>query len=225
MKKLSSIILISALAFASCEKDNYDGPTAGLSGNFFDAATKSLVEQDIISGTEIEIIEKGYTSAQYLIVKNNGTYANTMLFANTYTVRPVRGNFIPVEAQEVNISGQTKLDFNVTPYIRVNNVSIVKTGTKIIATFKLEQNVINNVSKIGLYAHQDSRVGEPMRQVASEKDINAVSNPNTVYTLEIDLPSNSTLLKPGHPYYFRVGAKIDIGETKFNYAPSVKIDL
>jgi hypothetical protein len=225
MKKLSSIILISALAFASCEKDNYDGPTAGLSGNFFDAATKSLVEQDIISGTEIEIIEKGYTSAQYLIVKTNGTYANTMLFANTYTVKPVRGNFIPVEAQEVNISGQTKLDFNVTPYIRVNSVSIVKTGTKIIATFKLEQNVINNVSKIGLYAHQDSRVGEPMRQVASERDINAVVNANTVHTLEIDLPSNSSLLKPGKPYYFRVGAKIDIGETKFNYAPSVKIDL
>ncbi|SIN89649.1 DUF3823 domain-containing protein [Chitinophaga niabensis] len=225
MKKLSSIILIAALALASCEKDNYDGPNAGLSGNFIDATTKALVEQDIIRGTEIEILEKGYTEAQYLIVKNDGTYANTLLFANTYTVRPVRGNFIPIEAQEVNIQGQTKLDFTVTPFIRVNNVSIVKTGTKVVATFKLQQNVINNVQKIGLYAHQDSRVGEPMRQVATERDINAVVDANTVYTLEIDLAANSTILKPGKPFYFRVGAKIDMGETKFNYAPAVKIDL
>lgn len=225
MKKLNSIILIAALAFASCEKDNYDGPDAGLSGNFIDAATKALVEQDIIRGTEIEILEKGYTEAQYLIVKNDGTYANTLLFSNTYTVRPVRGNFIPIEAQEVNIKGQTKLDFTVTPFIRVNDVSIVKTGTRVVATFKLQQNVINNVQKIGLYAHQDSRVGEPMRQVAAERDINAVVDANTVYTLEIDLAANSTILKPGKPFYFRVGAKIDMGETKFNYAPAVKIDL
>jgi hypothetical protein len=225
MKKLSSIILIAALAFGSCEKDNYEGPDAGLSGNFIDATTKALVEQDIIRGTEIEILEKGYTEAQYLIVKNDGTYANTLLFSNTYTVRPVRGNFIPIEAQEVNIQGQTKLDFTVTPFIRVNNVSIVKTGTKVVATFKLQQNVINNVQKIGLYAHQDSRVGEPMRQVAMERDINAVVDANTVYTLEIDLAANSTILKPGKPFYFRVGAKIDMGETKFNYAPAVKIDL
>lgn len=225
MKKLSSIILLTALAFTSCEKDNYDGPTAGLSGNFFDVTTKSLVEQDIIRGTEIEIIEKGFTVAQYLIVKTDGTYANTMLFSNTYTVKPVRGNFIPVEAQEVNINGQTKLDFNVTPFIRVNNASIVKTGNKVIATFKLQQNVLNNVQKIGLYAHQDSRVGEPMRQVATERDINAVVDANTVYTLEIDLAANSSILKPGKPFYFRIGAKIDMGETKFNYAPAVKIDL
>ncbi|MRG43886.1 DUF3823 domain-containing protein [Chitinophaga sp. SYP-B3965] len=224
MKKLSYILLISALAASSCKKDNYDGPTAGLSGNFFDVATKALVEQDIIRGTQIEIQEKGYVVPQYLIVKNDGTYSNTLLFAATYTVKPIRTNFIALEAQEVTLNGQTTLDFNVTPYIRVTNASIVKSGTKVIATFKLQQNVINNVNKIGLYAHEDFRVGEPMRQAETERDLNAVSDPNATYTLEMDIPTKDQL-KTGKSYYFRIGARIDIGEARFNYAPTVKIDL
>lgn len=225
MKKL--IIYLAALACIACEKDNYDGPNAGLAGSFIDAETKGLVEQDIIRGTTIEIAEHGYdpVEKQILIVKNDGTYENSMLFANTYTVQPMRGNFIDVPPQDVNISGKTKLDFSVVPYIRVKEASITKSGTKVVATFKLQQNVVNNVRKIGLYAHQDSRVGEPMRFVAAEMDINAVIDPNHVYTLEIDLPANSSQLKPGKPYYFRIGAVIDIGDAKFNYAPVVELDI
>jgi len=46
-----------------------------------------------------------------------------------------------------------------------------------------------------------------------------------VYTLQIDLPSNSSILKPGTAYYFRIGALIDVGEAKLNYAPAIKITL
>lgn len=227
MNKIKFVLLIAAFGLFSCKKDNYESPTAGLSGNFIDAQTNELVEQDIIRGTTIEIIEHGYdpVTPQYLIVKTNGSYDNSLLFANTYTVKPVRGNFVAVDAQDVNIQGQTKLDFTVTPYIRVKDVTISVNGTKVVATFKLQQNVISNIKKIGLYAHADSRVGEPMRLVAAERDINAVSDPGTVYTLEIDLPSNSSSLKPGSEYYFRVGSLIDVGEAKLNYAPAVKLNI
>ncbi|CAL1519545.1 DUF3823 domain-containing protein [Chitinophaga sp. MM2321] len=225
--KFSYILFAAALAMTSCKKDNYDGPTAGLSGNFVDVKTNELVEQDIIRGTTIEIIEHGYdpVTPQYLTVKTDGTYDNSLLFANTYTVNPVRGNFIATTPQDVDIKGQTKLDFTVTPYIRLKDVSITRNGAKVVATFKLEQNVPNNVKKIGLYAHQDSRVGEPMRQEATEQQLNAVSDPNQVYTLEIDLPSHTSSLKPGNKYYFRVGALIDVGEAKPNYAKAVVLDI
>lgn len=227
MMRTLIILCIATLAFTACEKDNYDAPTAGLSGNFIDAETNELVQQDIIRGTTIELIEHGYdpVTPQYLIVKNDGTYDNSLLFANTYTVKPVRGNFIAVEAQEVKISGQTKLDFRVTPYIRLKDVQIVKNGGKVVATFRLQQNVGNNVQKIGLYAHSDARVGEPMRLVAAEQAINAVADPGHVYTLEIDLAANSSVLKPGNKYYFRAGALIDVGEAKLNYHPAVRLDI
>lgn len=227
MKKLQFLFIIMALAFAACEKDNYDGPTAGLSGRFIDAQTNELVQQDIIRGTQIQITEHGYdpVTPQYLIVKTDGTYDNSMLFENDYTVQPVRGNFVGVQPQDLRIAGKTTLDFKVTPYIRVLQPSIVRSGDKIVATFKLQQNVVNNIKKIGLYAHKDIQVGEPMRQVASEKNINAVADPALTYSLEIDLPSNSSVLKPGTAYYFRIGALIDVGEAKLNYAPAVKITL
>jgi hypothetical protein len=227
MKRIKYFLIIAALAFAGCEKDNYDGPTAGLKGRFIDAETGELVQQDIIRGTQIEMIEHGYdpVTPQYLIVKVDGTYENSLLFENTYTIQPRRGNFIDIAPQDMMVRGSTTLDFTVTPYIRVLQPSIVKNGNKVTATFKLEQNVVNNVRKIGLYAHKDIQVGEPMRQAFAEQTLNAVSDPNTVYTLEIDLPANSTILKPGNEYYFRIGALIDVGEAKLNYAAAVKIGI
>jgi hypothetical protein len=227
MNKLFLGLILSTVAMFSCKKDNYIGPDAGLYGTFFDAQTNKPLEQDIILGTTIELREAGYNpvTPQFLIVKTDGTYQNSLLFANTYNVKVVRGNFIEIPAQDVVIENQTKLDFTVTPYIRIKEATIAKVGTKVVATFKLEQNVLNPIRKIGLYAHSDSRVGEPMRLVASEKTINAVSNPATVYTVEIDLPANSSTLKPGLNYYFRVGAAINIPEARLNYAPIVKITI
>ena len=227
MKKITLIFLIAVVVLSSCKKDNYDGPTAGLTGKFVDSKTGEAVQQDIIRGTQIEMIEHGYdpVSPQYLIVKNDGTYENSLLFANTYTVRPVRGNFIAVDPQDLEINGSMVHDFTVTPYIRVLAPKVERAGTKIVATFRLEQQVVNEVQKIGLYAHSHSRVGEPMRLVAAEKQINAVTNPSTTYTIEIDLTTNSTTLKPNTSYYFRIGVLIGVGEGKLNYAPAVKIDL
>ena len=229
MKRFKMIIgaMVAAISFIACETDNYPGPNAALSGNFIDAETSELIQQDIIRGTTIELREHGYdpVTPQYLRVKNDGTYANTMLFANTYTVQPVRGIFVAVDAQNFEIKGDAQLDFRVIPYIRVKDASITRSGNKIIATFKLQQNVTNNIRKFGLYVHADPNVGEPFRLAAVENNINAVVNPNDVLTLELDLPSNSSTLIPGRDYFFRIGALIDVGEAKLNYAPTVKISL
>jgi hypothetical protein len=222
------VIAIGLTGFlSSCQLDNYEGPNAALSGSVIDAETGELVEQDIIRGTNIQLTEHGYdpVSPQFLIVKNDGTYANDMLFANTYTVQPVRGNFIPLAAQDVEIKGGTKLDFTVTPYIRIEDLNIVREGDKVIATFRVKQNVANNVRKVGLYAHADPHVGETMRLVAAENNLNAVVDSNQVFTLELDLAANNSILVSGKPYFFRVGALIDVGEAKLNYAPAVRIDL
>ncbi|MCF0054091.1 DUF3823 domain-containing protein [Dyadobacter sp. LJ53] len=212
---------------AACKIDNYPAPDAQLYGTFLDIETNEPVEQDIIRGSTIEFIEHGYASQtkQVMIVKNDGTYRNNLIFANQYTITPVRGNFVPAEPQEVTVAGETKLDFKVQPYIRVKDAKIEKSGSKVVATFKIQQTVINNVRKIGLYAHPEPSVGEPMRTVLSETEINGATDPNKVYKLEIDIPSNSNNLKTGSSYFFRIGAIIDAPESKFNYAKAVRIAL
>lgn len=227
MKKIRLFILLSVFSLSACELDNYDRPTAGLAGKFIDSETNELVEQDIIRGTIVELREHGYeqVAPQNLVVKNDGSYENSLLFANTYTIEPKRGNFIAVPAQDVKIGGKTVLDFKVVPYIRIKDASITKVGTKVVATFKLQQNLINNIKKIGLYAHNNPNVGEPMRQAAAEQELNAISDPNQTYTIELDLPANINQLKPGSQYYFRIGALIDAPEAKFNYVQSVRLTI
>jgi len=149
--KLYIQALLLALVVGACKIDNYPAPDAQLYGTFLDAETNEPVEQDIIRGSTIEFIEQGYASQtkQVMIVKNDGTYRNNLIFANTYTITPVRGNFVPAEPQEVTVKGETQLDFKVQPYIRVKDVKIEKVGNKVVATFKLQQTVINKVKKIG----------------------------------------------------------------------------
>jgi hypothetical protein len=227
--KITWALVLFVGVCTSCELnelDNYEQPNAGLSGQIIDDQTGELVQQDIIRGSVIEIVEKGYTVPQYLIFKNDGTYANTRMFANTYTIQPVRGNFKVVDPQEVNISGQTQLDFRVTPYIRVKEAEIKKTGDIIKATFKLEQTSVSNVLKVGLYAHRDPHVGETMQLAKMELNVNAVVDPNQVFTIELDMFSDTDLFNnDGKTLYFRIGALIDVPEAKYNYAPAVSIKL
>jgi hypothetical protein len=227
-KLTSTILFFAAVALcSSCgldEIDNYEQPNAGLSGRIIDDETGELVQQDIIRGGVIEIIEQGYVTPQYLILKVDGTYANTRLFANTYTVQPKRGNFKVVDAQEVNIKGQTTLDFRVIPYIRIKEAQIVRNDNIITATFKMEQTSVSNILKVGLYAHPDPNVGEPMHIARKEVNINAVADPNQVYTIQLDTFSDPDLVE-GKKMFFRIGALIDVPEAKYNYAPTVNIQL
>ena len=224
----TTLLYISIIGLlTSCglnELDNYEQPTAGLSGQIIDDETGELVQQDIIRGSVIQIQEHGYVSPQYLIIKNDGNYANTRLFANTYTVQPTRGNFKIVDPQDVEIKGQTKLDFRVTPYIRIKEAQIVKEGNIIKATFKMEQTSVSNILKIGLYAHPDPHVGEPMQIARKEVNVNAAADPNQVYEIELDTFSDPDLLE-GKKFFLRIGALIDVPEAKYNYAPAVGIQL
>ncbi|GGH03704.1 hypothetical protein GCM10007415_44900 [Parapedobacter pyrenivorans] len=220
-------IAILVVTASACELDNYDAPNAQLSGTIIDEETNELVEQDIIRGTTIKIIEHGYdpVQPQYLRVKNDGTYANTLLFANTYTIQPELRNFVQVAEQEIQIGSDTKLDFRVQPYIRVKDASIVKEGTKIVATFKLQQTVPEVVSRIGLYAHAEPIVGEPIRSVASETQLGRTVDEDETFTLVIDAAENRAALKSGSQYFFRIGAVITVPEAKFNYAPAIRLTI
>lgn len=220
-------IFLGLFVFFSCELDNYDYPDAALTGSIIDAETNELIQSDIINGTTIKIIEHGYdpVSPQYLRVKNDGTYANTLLFSNTYTVQPDQRNFLQIDEQEVKIGKDTKLDFRVTPYIRVKDAEIVKEGNNIIATFRLQQTTPDAVNKIGLYAHSEPIAGEPVYLIAAEITLNRQVTEDETFKVVINVSRNTALLKPNQTYYFRIGAVSSFSGAKFNYAPSQQINV
>lgn len=209
------------------EIDNYDGPNARIFGGIYDIETKELIQQDIIRGAQIEYVEHGYANpqTQFMVIKNDGSYQNKLMFANTYTMRAMRGNFVPTESEEVKVSGDTEHNFNVLPYVRIKNASISQQEGKIVATFNLEKTVDNTLQRIGLFAHAEANVGEPLNKVSAQQNIDGPVDEGNLYRLEIDLAQHTSSLMKGKPYYFRVGALINASEAKFNYAPAVRITV
>lgn len=231
MNKIKYIILLitSLGCLVSCELDEMQAPNAGLYGSIIDDTTGELIEQDIIRGGELELREEGYENVtpQFMNYKVDGTFADTKLFANSYKVFPLQTNFHPIDTMLVNISGQTKLDMVVSPYVRILDSNITKEENVITATFTLEQTGFGNVSKVGLYAGADANVGEPVRLVKSEQNVNAPVhplNPSITYTISINADSEQDL-KEGTKYYFRIGALYDAPNARYNYATAVEIQL
>lgn len=222
MKKIAYLCLITAVLF-SCKKDNYDGPDAIIYGSILDVDTHDLVEQDIIQGAQIQYVEKGYTGVQYLVIKNDGTYRNSMMFSGDYTFTPILGNFHPVDSQQVHISGQTRVDFNVLPYLRIKNLHITKVGSVVSATFNVEQTDLNNVARIGLFVSPESAVGSVVNLKAQEIAIGGTIRSDSTITIDMDV--SGTSFKTGGSYYFRAGALIDVASAKYNYAPAVIVRL
>ncbi|MCR6722169.1 MAG: DUF3823 domain-containing protein [Chitinophagaceae bacterium] len=225
--KLSKYIFSSVLAgmlLTACTRDNYDAPTASIFGKLIDKETGEPVEQDIIRGTQIEYQEGRFTTNQYMVVKADGSFRNDLMFEGTYRMAPVRGNFEPLEVQEIKVAGPTEHDFLVTPFLRIKNVNIFKNGNKVRALFRIEQTGYDNVLKVGLFAGVDKAVGANVFQSGVEVPVGSQVSPTQNFVVEMDI-ANNPQIKAGKTYYFRVGAVIDAPEARFNYAPAVELSF
>ena len=178
---------------------------------------------DIINGPQIQYVEHGYEipQNQYMVIKTDGTYRNNLMFSGTYTISSLNTNFVPFEPFELEINGDTQHDFIVQPYIRIKEVTIQKNANKIVGKFKIYPTVQSKVRVIGLFGHPNSSVGTQLRTLANQQNISQSVQPGQEFTLELDIPANLS----GKKMFFRIGAKIDIDPTRWNYAPPVVIDL
>ena len=230
MNSFKYIMFYIALALIySCEKDNYDAPSAELFGSFIDAETHEPVQSEIVQGSVIQIIEHGWVSGQTnitqtLVVKNDGTYRNSMIFPGEYKISAVQGNFQPIAPVDTfEIKGSTKLDFLVIPYLRIKDASIVRNGNIVMATFKVEKTTNDNIARIGLFSHPNIAVGTNTSLVMSQSTADLNSDPDKIHTLQIDL--NNPNFITGRSYYFRIGALSSASGARFNYAPSINITI
>lgn len=237
-----AIVAMSA-SFASCELDNYDGPDATISGAVKDVKTNDLIEQDISEGSVIRYEEQGFENPdkQQMIFKVNGEYRNDLIFSGTYDIYFEQSNFvIPERIVGYKIKpGDNKLDFIVQPYIRISNVSFksiikdienkkedgtieIKKVPYMTATFTVTPTVDSKVAKVGFFCHIDYIVGDRYAEARAEQNVNeSFKDQPKSYTLEFD----ASKLKAGEKYFFRVGARIDVPNAKYNYAPAKRLKI
>ena len=228
---LSALCMMSVASSCDLFKlDNFDGPDAGLSGRIIDEETGENVQTDIINGTTIRYVEQGFKvpQDQRLRVKNDGTYANTMMFSGEYIIQPENRNFYQIEEQTIQLKGQMTLDFKVTPYIRVKNVSITKADddNNVVAKFNVESIDGAPIKSIALFASDQPTVGNAIYLVGTEQALGYYVPESKELTLKINVAKNSAYFREGKDYYFRVGALTGVtSDAKYNYATAVKLNI
>jgi hypothetical protein len=219
------IVVSSCLLPASCEVDNFDTPSCQLFGSVVDEKTNEPIQQDLIEGSRIDYIQLNYSEnppTRQIRFQTDGSFRNNNLFAGTYSVRALRGNFIPTELETITINGATEHIFKSTPYIRIKNPKIEYNPTrgKVTATFSLD--AITNVASIHLLGSLNANVAWSIRTVTITKNVNDAVNSETVYTLEAPVTSLST----GREYYFRIASLASgVSEAKHNYSAPVKFTI
>lgn len=111
------------------------------------------------------------------------------------------------------------------PYIRIRNLKIEQNKNNIVATFNIQQTTNDPIAEIALYAYKEPTVGEALYQAVEKKSVNRVVEANETFTLVINAARNTAYFKEGESYFFRVGARSNVGGVKFNYASAVRLKL
>lgn len=220
------ITILFALFVSACDLDNYDSPNASFFGAIIDEDTGQPILQDLIQGSEIDIVELGFetTTTQVLRFKTDGTFRNDAMFAGTYTVRPNRGNFFLLPEETIDIKGKTEHTFRTKPYIRIKDVDISfdeKRG-KVNASFKLERLSDNAVDKVVLLTDLNPNVAMGMR--TQTVTVNVARKVDADEVMTVSMPTMD--LTSGKDYYFRVGAlTAGISQAKHNYCEAVRLHI
>jgi hypothetical protein len=251
MKKIYYLIFITgALLFsvASCKIDNFPGPNAQVHGAMRDTIGGGFVETDLNTGSQIGVYELGQYAANPIrkawYIMQDGEYRNDLVFANDYKFDFTSCNFFPITYLNTVKPGDNPIDFVVTPFIRVKNLSITydAVANKINASFTLEGGRPSvKVASVTLYSWSDMYVGQYVKKVITTgtgvptltlSGAAQTINPATVYNLSIDLAANANTTMNGfavhRDYYFRVGAmaiQAGVGTIRANYAPYKMIPL
>ena len=237
MKKYSKhtlglISLALLLLMMSCELDNYEAPGAHLYGSLVDAATKDPVPSQTLNGALIKLTQLNYSSNTAnpinTTVHQDGSYDNANIFPGTYKIT-AEGPFYYNDEITVDVSGSTKQDIEVVPYLNVEATIGEVTSTSIALTFTVKTN--NNTQKIARVAGMIGVTqGVDINNYLNESSdylalTNAESVPNE--TVEATIYSATfTGLQPNTEYYIRAGGRTTTTENPsayYNYTNVIKV--
>jgi hypothetical protein len=235
MKKIiySLLIIICAVGFSSCEKDNYDEPNARFYGKIIDSTTGTnfVMTSQSLQVRMWEISYKENPSQRNVNVKDDATFNNNKLFAGTYQVLPTNGAFWPVTDTltiELKNGKAVEQNFTLTPYLKVSIVDYKLTGTSLNIVGKLNAPIVDGLPNV-----LDIRPFVAITKFVGSANISSYSDP---FRIEInkkfsDIPAGQTFsmtvtgLLPGRTFYVRLGARVDDSYKATNYSEIIKIDV
>ena len=226
MKNKLYIVILLSFCLNACVLDNYDAPDAQFYGSVIDEDTNQPIQQDLIEGSRIDFVEQGFEnpSIRQIRFHTDGTFQENNLFAGTYEVQALRGNFFTTEKEMIEIKGKTQHVFRTRPYIRIQNVEATfdEIAGEVTAEFTLDQVSGNPVASVHLIADRNPNLSNSLRSGMTTQNLNVVVPPDRKFQLKMSTEN----MDSGNDYFFRIAAMISgIGEAKHNYSLPVRLHI
>ena len=229
MKTIFFTIIGILLMASSClnDLDNFDAPGGGIYGTIFDEVTNKPIPLPVqgSTGVIINLMEQNTDATRSVdfYAKYDGTYNNSTIFNSDYKVT-INGPFVKVAEQIVSVKGQTKADFKVVPYSRINATAQVA-GKVITINYSVEKTDPSFVvSEVYGYWNFAPGVDNGASNQAGKKTVAAASG-TIVFDLSNDKTYNSNTYKiaeNGNKIYLRVGAKTN---NVINYSEIITVEV
>lgn len=228
--KIGAVIILAGLLSYSCSKiDNYSPPNASISGALLDAKTNDTVPTTNNTNAfgfnypdgVLNVYQQNYSatasSAQGTSYSQNGTYTNNSIFAGTYKAIPV-GAFY-ADTAVLNVSGNTKHDFKVTPFVNVTMQITSVTNASIAISYQVKGNdPLQSVTEAAAWLSPSAGVNRfswygsnfnPVDNSSYRDDHGGLSGDASFTRVFSKLQANTT-------YYIRAGA-LASGKNPQNY--------
>jgi hypothetical protein len=219
------LIISTVIVLLSCSKiDNYDTPNGDIYGKLTDNITTESLQSEQPGGFNIKLFEKGglINSPITFSGKPDGTFENAWIFQNEYKVLPTEGAFFTVDTVVVKVGAHTEVNFTVTPFLAVANVSVQPSAGKVTANYKILQTKVG--SKIVERKTLVSKIPTVNNVIFnSKKDTNISGIPDTDI-LASSFTDEVAGLTAGD-YYVRIAVRTNNALKKYNYSKVFKVTV
>jgi len=213
--------LLSLLATAACEKDNYEPPTSMLTGRVvYDGQPVSVRS----GGVELELWQHGYElfSKIPVYINQDGSFS-ARLFDGDYKLVLLRGNgpwADNTDSIDVRVNGATTVDVPVDPYFIISGESYQASGGTVTATFSVDQvNSNRPLERVAIYLGQTTIVDQ--NNNAARVDLAAADVPDLSQPLTLQAAIPASLANKGY-LFARIGVKA-AGVAEYLYTQPQKI--
>ncbi|MEN6353879.1 MAG: DUF3823 domain-containing protein [Bacteroidales bacterium] len=219
MKNVIYLFLI-IISVASCSIDNYDAPSATLSGKVLDSSTNNMIENGgVNSGTIIQIFEGN--SKQPILSQSypDGHFVNAALFPGDYRLFAVGAFKMVEDTMDITINKNTEIDIKVNPNVRLTASIVNSTSTT--ATVKVDYVKVFADQTLNQIAVAWSTINNPNLytfagggQITENVSSQGLTSGSMNFTI--------TGLTAGTKYFIRAAARTNAAGNYYNYSTTIK---
>ncbi len=224
-------VLGLAAIFVSCQTDDYAEPKTSLTGNIVYKGESIGVEQEQV---RLQLWQPGFGRLAPLDapIAQDGSYS-ALLFDGNYKLvftkndgpwKSIVKDATGKDTTFVNLSGNQKVDIEVTPYYMIRNAKFSKEPSKVSSTFDVEKIITGvdakDIERVSLIISRTQFVSRANNIGITNMEGAAVTG-KTNFSLSVTVPT----ISPAQDFVFaRVGVKVkDVEDMVFSKVEKIQL--